>query len=147
MSRQEKAITYFKNGFNCSQSVLTSFTDETGLTENDSLKVACTFGAGMGRQQLTCGAVTGAMMVIGMKLGKGLNDEDSKKKASYEKVVVLFDEFKKLHGSTTCRDLVNNLDMNKEEDHQRMISEKIFETKCRKYIEDAVTITEKIILP
>lgn len=146
MTRQEKTIHYFKNGFNCSQSVLTSFADETGLTEDDSLKVACAFGAGMGRQQLTCGAVTGAMMAISMKYGKGLNDEDSKKKASYEKIVVLFDEFKKLHGSTTCRDLVNNLDMNKEEDHQKMIAEKIFETKCRRYIEDAVAITEKIIL-
>ena len=74
MKKSEKAVEYFRNKFNCSQSVLTVFSNEYGLSENDCLKMACAFGGGMGRQQQTCGAVTGALMALGLKYGKGIND-------------------------------------------------------------------------
>lgn len=64
MERQVKALKYFRNKFNCSQSVFTVFGTDHGLSENDCLKTSCAFGAGMGRQQLTCGAVTGALIGI-----------------------------------------------------------------------------------
>ena len=79
MDHSEKALNLFDNKFNCAQSVLTAFAEELGLTEDESLRVACAFGGGMGRQQLTCGAVTGAAMALGLKFGKGKNDERWKK--------------------------------------------------------------------
>lgn len=51
MKKSDKAIEYFRNNFNCSQSVLTVFAAEYGLSENDCLKIACAFGGGMGRMQ------------------------------------------------------------------------------------------------
>jgi C_GCAxxG_C_C family probable redox protein len=68
MDRSEKALEYFDNKFNCAQSVLIAFAAELGLSDNDSLKVACAFGGGIGRQQLTCGAVTGAAMALGLRV-------------------------------------------------------------------------------
>jgi C_GCAxxG_C_C family probable redox protein len=65
MKRTEQAENYFSNHFNCSQSVLSAFASDLRLSIDNSLKVACAFGAGMGRQQHTCGAVTGALMAIG----------------------------------------------------------------------------------
>lgn len=145
MDRSEKALYYFDNKFNCSQSVLTAFAGELGLTEDESLRVATAFGGGMGRQQLTCGALTGAAMALGLKFGKGLNDEDSKKQLTYDKTVELFDEFIKMNGSTSCRKLLNDLDM-RDEDELALINEQnLFHTNCRKYVADAVKLTEQII--
>jgi len=145
MDRSEKALSYFDNKFNCSQSVLAAFTEESGLTEDESLRVACAFGGGMGRQQFTCGAVTGAAMALGLKFGKGLSDEDEKKQLTYDKTVELFDEFTKLNGSTTCRKLLNDLDMRNENELNLINEQNLFHTNCRKYVADAVKITERIM--
>jgi len=145
MDRSEKALEYFDNKFNCAQSVLIAFAGELGLSDDDSLKVACAFGGGIGRQQLTCGAVTGAAMALGLKFGKGINDEDEKKIQTYEKTVALFDEFTKLNGSTNCRRLLNDLDMTDADDHKTIVELGLFQTNCRKYVADAVSIAEKMI--
>jgi len=145
MEHSEKALAYFDNKFNCAQSVLAVFAGESGLTEDESLRVACAFGGGLGRQQLTCGAVTGAAMAIGLKFGKGKNDEDEKKIQTYDKTVALFAEFAKLNGSTSCRSLLENLDMRDEAEYKVIVEKNLFHTNCRKYVADAVLITEKII--
>jgi len=145
MERADKALDYFDTNFNCSQSVLAAFADDLGLSEDESLRVACAFGGGMGRQQFTCGAVTGAAMAIGLKFGKGKNDSDEKKAETYAKTVTLFNEFNSLHGSTNCRKLLNNLDMNNAEDLAAINEQYLFHTNCRKYVSDAVRITEKLI--
>jgi C_GCAxxG_C_C family probable redox protein len=145
MSRQETALKYFRNKFNCSQAVLTVFGSEFGISESDCLKIACAFGGGMGRQQHTCGAVTGALMVLGLKYGKALNDSEEKKDFTYLKTREFFTEFKKMHGSTLCKDLLNGLDMNDPEDHKKIIEQKLFNIQCEKYVADAVTIAGKIM--
>jgi C_GCAxxG_C_C family probable redox protein len=145
MKKQEKAIKYFRDKFNCSQSVLAAFKTESGLSEDDCLKISCAFGGGMGRQQFTCGAVTGAMMVLGLKFGKALNDTEEKKEKTYSKTREFFNEFKKLNGSANCRELLNGLDLNNPADHQQIIDQKLFDIKCEKCITDAVNIVETII--
>ena len=145
MERSEKALEYFDSKFNCSQSVLAAFSDESGLSEDESLRVACAFGGGMGRQQLTCGAVTGAAMALGLRFGKGINEEDEKKQQTYDMTVALFEEFTKLNGSTSCRNLLENLDMRDEAEYEFIVAKNLFHTNCRKYVADAVMIAEKII--
>ena len=144
MDRSEKALSYFDNKFNCSQSVLTVFAEELGLTEDESLRVATAFGGGIGRQQLTCGAVTGAVMALGLKFGKGKNDEDEKKQQTYEKTVELFEAFTNMNGSTNCRKLLNDLDMRDEKELSLINEQNLFHTNCRKYVADAVQLTEQI---
>jgi C_GCAxxG_C_C family probable redox protein len=145
MDRSDKAQEYFDNKFNCAQSVLVSFADVLSLSEDDLLRVACAFGGGMGRQQLTCGAITGAAMALGLKFGKGKSDADEKKLHTYEKTVELFEEFRKLHGSAECLQLLNNLDMNNEKEYNTILKQNLFHINCRKYVSDAVGIAEKII--
>lgn len=145
MDRSEKALLYFDNKFNCSQSVLTAFAEELGLTEDESLRVASAFGGGIGRQQFTCGAVTGAAMVLGLKFGKGKNDSEDKKLQTYEKTIELFEEFTKLNGSTNCHKLLNDLDMRDEKELSLINEQNLFHTNCRKYVSDAVKLTEQII--
>lgn len=145
MNRSQKALSLFDNKFNCAQSVLTVFAEEYGLTEDESLRVACAFGGGMGRQQFTCGAVTGAAMALGLKYGKGKNDSDEKKLLTYDKTVELFDEFTRINGSTNCLKLLNNLNMRDEKEYNSIVDQNLFHTNCRKYVADAVKLTEQII--
>lgn len=145
MDKSETALSYFGNNYNCAQSVLIAFADEFGLPEDEALRIACAFGGGIGRQQLTCGALTGAAMAIGLKFGKGKLDDDSKKLLTYEKTVELFHEFEKLNGSTSCLELLENLSMNDEKDHDIILERELFTKKCRKYVANSVTLVEKII--
>lgn len=144
MKKKEKALEYFRNKFNCSQAVFTVYGTELGLTENQCLKTACAFGGGMGRQQLTCGALTGALMALGLKYGKAADDAEDKKTETYAKARELFIEFKKIHGSVTCRELLQGFDLNDPDDHKRITDMNLFEVLCEKYISDSVDITEKL---
>ena len=145
MTKKEDAKLYFADAFNCSQSVFTSFGKECGLTEDQCLKIGCAFGGGMGRQQLTCGAVIGALMALGIHFGRGLNDNISKKELAYEKTIEFMLEFSKRNGSVCCKELLGGLRMNDPEEHKKIEELKLFQTACVKYIEDAVEITEQLI--
>lgn len=145
MEKSEKALAYFRNKFNCSQSVFTVFSPEYGYSEDDALKVSCAFGGGMGRQQQTCGAVTGALMAIGLKYGKGINDSEEMKQLTYSKTREFFEEFKKIHDSTNCRELLDGLDMTDPEDHKKIMGRNLFDIKCEEYVASAVKIAERIL--
>lgn len=145
MNKPEKATAYFRNSFNCSQSVLAVFAPSHGISEDSALKIACAFGAGMGRQQMTCGAVTGALMALGLKYGKGLNDDEGKKKDTYARTTEFCNQFTKLHGTLNCRELLSGLDLNNPDDYKRIVDQGMFTTHCEKYVTTAVSIMDKII--
>jgi len=145
MDKTKEALEYFRNKFNCSQSVLTPFGTEFNLSADECLKIATAFGGGMGRQQQTCGAVTGALMAIGLKYGKGINDDEVKKQFTYSKTREFFEEFIKLHGSTNCRELLDGLNMTDPEDHKIIMERKLFDIKCEEYVASAVKITERLL--
>jgi C_GCAxxG_C_C family probable redox protein len=145
MTKSEQAIEYFKNSFNCAQSVFTPFGRESGIPEDQCLKIACAFGAGMGRQQYTCGAVTGALMALGLHYGKGMGDDNVKKAETYAKTVELFKAFAEKNKSTCCRELMNGLNMNDPEDAKKIEELDLFRIHCVGYVRDAVEITEQLI--
>jgi C_GCAxxG_C_C family probable redox protein len=146
MTPSEKATGYFRNGFNCSQSVFAAFAPDLGVSEDDSLKIACAFGGGMGRQQFTCGAVTGALMTLGLKYGKALLDEDEKKQQTYLLTREFCNEFIKKFGTINCRELLMGFDMSNPEENQKIKDLNLSETHCAKYVEEAVKITENLLL-
>jgi len=145
MDKAKKARKYFDNHFNCAQSVLATFANDFNISEDIALRIACAFGGGIGRQQLTCGAVSGALMVIGLKYGKSIDNSEEKKKLTYNKTVEFINEFKKINGSICCKDLLDGLDMNNEEDFKKILSRNLFQIRCGKYVEDSVEIVGKII--
>ena len=106
MKKRESATQTFSSGSNCAQSVFSAFADDLNIDRNTTLSIASGFGAGMGRTQATCGAVTGAIMVIGMKLtansdkAEGLNDR------IYSKTREFINLFTEKHGTINCRELI-----------------------------------------
>ncbi len=145
MSKTEKAGTYFHSGYNCAQSVLVPFGPELGLEENLCLKVACAYGAGMGRQQYTCGAVTGALMALGLKYGMGTGDPAANKLLTYDKTREFFRIFKERHGNTECLALLDGLRMDHPADKQRIEELDLHNTRCALLVEDAVKIAESLM--
>ena len=86
MNHKEKAVDYYNNNFNCSQGVFTAFATEMGMDEKLALKIATNFGGGERKGEL-CGAVAGALMVLGLRCGH-CDSEDAEGKASLSKMVV-----------------------------------------------------------
>lgn len=144
-TRQEQAIKTFSNNYNCAQSVFSVFANELGLSRDIALKVSTPFGAGMVYMQETCGAVSGALMTIGLKYGKGEQGTQADRERAYDMAQHAITEFKKKHGTTTCLKLMNGVKISTPEGMSYAIENQLFKTHCACYIQDAVTIVEKII--
>ena len=144
MNRSEKALNYYSNGFNCAQSVIASFADLMGVTEETAVRMAAGFGSGMGRMQNTCGAISGAFMVIGYLRGK-YKDGDEK---SAEKTNNLIQEFSKKfsekHGTINCKTLIN-YDLNTVEGMAEAKKADVFNKKCAFFIKTAVELLEETL--
>lgn len=145
MTKSENATLFFSDTFNCSQAVFASFGQDYGFSEDQCLKIGCAFGGGMARHQMTCGAVTGALMAIGLEFGRAADDLYSKTGVTYDKSKELFEEFIKRNGSINCKELLGGLDMNDPKDQIKIQQAELFQTNCMKYVLDAVEITEGII--
>ena len=107
--RAARARKNFESGYNCPQSVVSTFDDivkEQGVDPVVALKLASPFGGGMGRLREVCGAVSGSLMVLG--LVEGYNDPTTydEKAHLYEQVQELAAQFKKENGSLLCRELL-----------------------------------------
>jgi C_GCAxxG_C_C family probable redox protein len=144
MNQKDKALEYFRNEFNCSQAVFTVFGVEAGLSEDISLRISCPFGGGIGRTQGMCGAVSGALMALGLSHGKGKNDPEAKKKITYEYTREFITRFRNLNGSLICLELLDGLSMNDPEELQKIKELKLFDIKCEKFVADAVSIVSEI---
>lgn len=101
-----RAMELFRNGYNCSQSVLCAFAESLGLDVEVAARLSSSFGGGMGRMREVCGAVSGMFMVAGLACGYSDPKAHEEKKHHYEKVQMLANEFKKLNGSIICRELL-----------------------------------------
>ena len=144
MEKTEAALRVFENGFNCAQSVVAAFLEQTGLPEQTAYRIACGFGAGMGRRQLTCGAVTGGIMVIGMKYGKDAGRTDRDKEKTYQLVVDFMREFQGRHATTECRELLG-CDLTTGEGKRHYEESHLHSTVCVECVKDAVTILDGLL--
>lgn len=106
MDKKEKAANLFKNGYSCSQAVLAAFADELDLDEKTALKMASSFGGGMGRLREVCGAFSGLLMAAGLKYGPEDPKDQAAKAAHYALVQELAGKFKEQNGSIICRELL-----------------------------------------
>jgi C_GCAxxG_C_C family probable redox protein len=131
VSKIETALDFF-DSYNCAQSVLCTYAAECGLKKDKALQAAIGFGGGMGRLQETCGAVTGAIIVLGLSSGFKEGDGRDKISESYAKVRRLVNDFSAREGAFRCRDLLG-CDLSTEEG-QKAYKENNLRDRCRNYI-------------
>ena len=109
MTHGDLAEQNFRNGYNCAQSVLLAFGDVTGLDDRTAAMLASSFGGGMGRLREVCGAVSGALMVLGSVKGYPDPDDRKAKKAHYHRVQEFAGRFRAKNGSIICRELLSGV--------------------------------------
>lgn len=106
MTRGEKAVEQFKKGCCCSQAVLMSFAEETGIPEETLMKISAPFGGGLGRQRLLCGAVSGMSMAAGLFLADLPEENENWKSELYAEIQELSSRCISENGSLICAELL-----------------------------------------
>jgi len=131
MSKAEIALKCFETN-NCAQSVISAYAGDYGLDKDKALSVSVGFGGGMGRVQDVCGAISGAIIALG--LSSNFKDGDGRPKINevYAKVHRFIDEFAAKEGTIKCRDLLG-CDLNTEEGHKYFADNKL-KDRCRAYV-------------
>lgn len=135
MKKSEKALELFNNGSNCSQSVFAVFAKDHGVDHEMAMKIACGLGAGMGKLQNTCGAVTGAYLALGLYHDKA---------TTYEKVREFDKKFCDKNEHTICSSLLN-CDLNTIEGQDYFKSNNLRAEICNKCVKSAVELVETMI--
>lgn len=143
MNRKELAVHEFKNGMNCAQAVLTSYCDELKLDRTVALAITSGFGSGMGRMQLTCGAVTGSYMAIGAYNGIKCKNNGEQKVKSTEMIQAFNKAFIAENKTISCKELLN-FDISTPEGQQLAREKNLFGTVCVKCIKDSIDTLDKL---
>jgi C_GCAxxG_C_C family probable redox protein len=145
MSNSETAVEAFRAGYSCSQAVSSAFAPGLGLERDPALRISSGFGGGMGRTGQTCGAVSGALMVIGLQYGS-VNPQD---KAAKEKVYALVrefvEQFRARNGATLCPELLG-YDIGTPEGLRAVHEQGLSATVCTLAVRDAAEILERLVV-
>ncbi|MFC2118180.1 C-GCAxxG-C-C family protein [Bacteroidota bacterium] len=144
MNKITEAVEYFNRGYNCCQSILLTYGKEFGIDKKTSIKIGHAFGGGIVRTGETCGAVAGAIMIIGLKYGKTkLVDKESDKRV-FHYTTKFLKEFEAENKSSLCIELLN-IDISTKEGLEKAENEGIFKATCPKIVESAARILKNII--
>ena len=142
MSHADLALARFREGFSCSQSVLVAFAPDLGLDADVALRVAAAVGGGMGRTGATCGAVTGALMVLGLKYGATVPDKAAKE-LTYAQAREFLARFGARYGATACSALLG-ADISTAEGYIALQEAGRFKTVCPELVASAAAILEEM---
>ena len=104
--RTERAAALFREGYNCSQSVVAAFADLYGFTREQALRMSASFGGGIGRMRQTCGAACGLFLLAGLETGATEGADREGKSRNYAVVQELAAKFKAENGSLVCAELL-----------------------------------------
>jgi C_GCAxxG_C_C family probable redox protein len=144
MNYVEMTIELNENGLNCSQAMLTVFGRSYGLAPETAKTMGRPLGGGLGGQSLTCGALTAAVLILGLALDHHVEKEA--RKLSYSQVKELFRRFEAVHGTTKCADLLG-ADMSTPEGMKRAREEKLIPKRCPTFIRNAASILAELLQP
>ncbi len=144
MNRSKQAVTHFETGKNCAQSVLLSYAAELGLSQDQAFSLTAGLGGGIARNGSVCGAVSGAVLVLGLIYGQPGDDPDGAKEKTAAKVNQFIEEFTKSQGSINCKDLIDGIDLKTPEGRQEWADRQFHESACVPAIQTAVSLIETI---
>ena len=143
MELEVEARALFEQSFNCAQAVLAPFAERFGLPRETALKLGTPFGGGIGHTGQVCGAVSGAMMAIGLAQGTAIDDKPQKE-ACYALVQAFQTRFLARHSAVTCPGLLG-LDISDPAELERARALGLFHTRCPAFVGDAVVITAELL--
>ncbi len=140
----ERAVSLFDSGFNCAESLLLSTAEHLQKCTPSVPSVATGFGAGMGRRGSVCGALTGAVMALGLAYGRSRPSDD--KDRVYGLVQELNDTFATEFGTIMCRELTD-CDVSTPEGREKFEREKIHEERCANFVAKCAEMVFEMVSP
>lgn len=143
MTHSEKSRKLFCSGFNCTQAVLTAFAPDFGLDEDTALRIATHFGGGARAGEL-CGAVSGALLVLGLDCGYSDSSDTEAIKDGCSKSTEFNRRFTERCGNLVCRELLG-CDIGIPEKKKEARERGLFAEKCPQFIQAAVEILEEML--
>jgi C_GCAxxG_C_C family probable redox protein len=143
-TKGEDAEALFRSGWSCSQAVTCAFAKDFGIDEKTALRLSCGLGGGMGHTGNTCGAVSGALMVIGMKYGRTSIEDLASKEKTYELAQKFVKEFRARNNSVNCSELLK-YDLSDPEKLKAAREAGVFKTICPRLVRDAGDILETLL--
>ncbi|MGC8742569.1 MAG: C-GCAxxG-C-C family protein [Verrucomicrobiia bacterium] len=144
LNKTEIAVSRFKSGLNCSQSLFSTYSENFGVPFEIACKLSSSLGGGIGRQAKTCGALTGAALIIGLYFGSSNPDNKESKEKVYKLVRQLFNEFESTYHTSACEELLG-VDISDLEGYKKAREQGLFKTKCPEFVRLSSKILEKII--
>jgi len=144
MHLAELATTRFSAGYSCSQAILSVFAPGFGLDDKTAAKVAAAFGGGMAHLDGACGAVTGALLVIGLARFREDIGVRAAKLEVYEVTERFVQEFRRRNGHINCTQLLG-YNLSQPEELRQAAREQKFNDLCPKYLRDAAEILHRLL--
>ena len=144
-STAETASEKFLSGYNCAQSVLWTFAPRLNVDGDAALKIACGFGAGMGCRQEVCGAVTGGIMALSLKYGRGEAQDRAATEETYAKTHELMRRFEAAHGSCNCRQLLGGCELTTAAGRTEFKTRDLLRQKCEPCVRTVCDILEDLL--
>ncbi len=144
VTEADAAAAMFLEGFTCGQAVLGGFAERYGLAKEHATRLGCAFGGGMGRTGRTCGAVNGALMVIGLAHGATAADDQAGRERTYAATKEFFGRFRERHGSLVCCELLG-VDIGTPEGRETAMREGLFRTRCPTFVRGAAEIVARLV--
>lgn len=138
------AVALFEQGFTCGQAVLAAFAERHGLGREAALRIACAFGGGIARTGSTCGAVSGALMAIGLEHGRTRVEDEAAREKTYAAALAFLEQFRREHGSDVCRELLG-VDIGTAEGRAAAASGGLFRTRCPEFVLSAARIASTLL--
>ncbi len=145
-TKSEIAAEKFLAGYNCAQAVLYAHSPDLGLEGETALKVASGLGAGMARRGEVCGAVTGGVLALGLKYGRGSQQDRSATELTYQKAQDLMTRFEQRHGSCLCRVLLEGCDLRTAEGVQFFKEHDLLHKTCLRCVQTVVEVLAEIMI-
>lgn len=142
---EEKAKALFLSGYNCSQAVFGAFCDLTGMELSAAMRLSSSMGGGMGRLREVCGAVSGMFLAAGLLYGYDDPAAAAEKREHYARIRTLAEEFKALHGSIVCRELLSGTNATAGGEPQKRTEAFYKERPCVHMVCDAARLLDEYI--
>lgn len=142
MNKGEQAVEYFNQNYNCSQGVFTAFAKEQGIDEKLALKISTNFGGGARKGEM-CGAVSGALMALGLFYGHSDGNDQEEKSRAYSISEEFMDRFIAEKGTVVCRELLG-YDLTKPEERAQILEKDLFHCICPEMIRCAAMIVDEM---
>lgn len=140
---KEEIKNLFMQGIDCSQVVTGQFAKQMQMNQDQARKVSACFGGGMMCGE-TCGAVTGALMVIGMVYGHSREGDQEQKNVMAEKTNQFRKMFLEKYPSSMCREILGH-DISKPGEMEKVMEKGLLFDLCPEVVENTIEILEKIL--